>query len=117
MLFSDEYKEPSAPAEATLRERGSRFLAFAYPVQDEATLKSLLQSVKLQFPDATHHCYAVVMHPDKSYQRSNDDGEPSNTAGRPILRMILSKDLTNVLVVVVRYFGGTQLGIPGLIKA
>lgn len=117
MLFSDEYKEPSAPAEATLRERGSRFLAFAYPVQNEATLKSLLQSVKQQFPDATHHCYAVVMHPDKSYQRSNDDGEPSNTAGRPILRMILSKDLTNVLVVVVRYFGGTQLGIPGLIKA
>lgn len=117
MLFSDEYTEPAGHGESLLRERGSRFLGYAFPVHTEAELKRYLQQIKQQYPDATHHCYAVVMHPDQSYQRSTDDGEPSNTAGRPIQRAILSTGITNALVIVVRYYGGTQLGIPGLIKA
>ena len=117
MLFSDDYTEPAGSGESVLRERGSRFLGYTFPVHTEAELKQYLQQIKQQYPDATHHCYAVVMHPDQSYQRSTDDGEPSNTAGRPILRAILSAGITNVLVIVVRYYGGTQLGIPGLIKA
>jgi uncharacterized YigZ family protein len=117
MLFSDEYTEPAGNGESSLRERGSRFLGYAFPVHNETELKHYLQQIKQQYPDATHHCYAVVMHPDQSYQRSTDDGEPPNTAGRPIQRAILSAGLTNVLVIVVRYYGGTQLGIPGLIKA
>jgi uncharacterized YigZ family protein len=117
MLFSDEYTEPAGNGESSLRERGSRFLGFAFPVRDENEIKQSLQQIKQKYPDATHHCYGAIMHPDQSYQRSTDDGEPSNTAGRPILRAILSAGLTNVLVIVVRYYGGTQLGIPGLIKA
>ena len=117
MLFSDEYTEPAGNGESTLRDRGSRFMGYAFPVWIESDMKNYLQQIKKQYPDATHHCYAVVMHPDQSYQRSTDDGEPSNTAGRPILRAILSAGLTNVLVIVVRYYGGTQLGIPGLINA
>lgn len=117
MLFSDVYKEPVNASEASLRERGSRFLAYAYPVKQESDIKEKLQTLRQQYPDATHHCYAYVLNPDKSAQRANDDGEPSNSAGKPILRAILSSDLTNLLVVVVRYFGGTQLGIPGLIQA
>lgn len=117
MLFSDEYFEPAGSAESSVRERGSRFLGFVFPVRTELEYKNKLHAIKQQYPDATHHCFAVVMHPDQSYQRSTDDGEPSNTAGRPILRAIVSAGLTNVLVIVVRYYGGTQLGIPGLIKA
>lgn len=117
MLFSDTYKEPITASTANLRERGSRFLGFAWPVKSESEIKTHLHQIKQEFPDATHHCYAWVLHPDKSAQRANDDGEPSNSAGKPILRAIVSSDLTNVLVVVVRYFGGTMLGIPGLIQA
>jgi len=117
MLFSDEYTEPAGTGESTLRERESRFLGYAFPVHTEAEMKQYLQQIKQKFPDATHYCYAVVMHPDQSYQLSTADGEPSNTAGRTILRAILSAGLTNVLLIVVRYYGGTQLGIPGLIKA
>lgn len=117
MLFSDTYKEPTTTSTANLRDRGSRFLGFAWPVKSESEIKTYLHQIKQEFPDATHHCYAWVLHPDKSAQRANDDGEPSNSAGKPILRAIVSSDLTNVLVVVVRYFGGTMLGIPGLIQA
>lgn len=117
MLFSDTYKEPLSEGKANLRERGSRFLAFLYPVKSEAEVKWRLQELRTFYPDATHHCYAYCIHPDKSAQRSNDDGEPSNSAGKPILRAIIAADLTNILVVVVRYFGGTMLGIPGLIQA
>jgi len=117
MLFSDNYFEPIADTHQNLREKGSKFLAFLYPVKLEEEIKKHLQELKSKYPDATHHCYAWVLHPDKSAQRSSDDGEPSGSAGKPILRAILSSGLTNVLVVVVRYFGGTQLGIQGLIKA
>lgn len=116
-LFSDTYSVPANKAEAHLRERGSRFLAYAVPCSDEAAAQQALQDLKKQFPDATHHCYAMVLGADGAYQKSSDDGEPAYSAGKPILRAILASGLTNVLVVVVRYFGGTQLGIPGLIQA
>lgn len=116
-LFSDTYSVPANKAEAHLRERGSRFLAYAVPCSDEAAAQQALQDLKKQFPDATHHCYAMVLGADGAYQKSSDDGEPAYSAGKPILRAILASELTNVLVVVVRYFGGTQLGIPGLIQA
>lgn len=117
MLFSDTYLEPQTEGKANLRERGSRFLSFAFPVKSEEEIKWKLQELRTFYPDATHHCYAYILHSDKSAQRANDDGEPGNSAGKPILRAILSADLTNVLVVVVRYYGGTNLGIPGLIQA
>jgi uncharacterized YigZ family protein len=116
-LFSDTYSVPANKAEAHLRERGSRFLAYAIPSPDELAAQQALQDLKKQFPDATHHCYAMVIGADGAYQKSSDDGEPAYSAGKPILRAILASGLTNVLAVVVRYFGGTQLGIPGLIQA
>lgn len=117
MLFSDTYQEIQMDAESSLRERGSRFLAYSFLVKSEIQVKEKLQLLKSKFPDATHHCYAFVLGQGSEAQRFNDDGEPSGSAGRPILRAILSLQLTNVLVVVVRYFGGTLLGIPGLIEA
>ena len=117
MLFSDEYWVVAKSAESSLRERGSRFLAYTYPVNNEVEVKILLEQLKVKYPDATHHCYAYVIGAGSEAQRANDDGEPANSAGKPILRAILSAQLTNVLVVVVRYFGGTLLGIPGLINA
>jgi uncharacterized YigZ family protein len=117
MLFSDTYNEVVQNAEASLRERGSKFLAYSYIVYNELEVKKYLSELKSQYPDATHHCYAYVIGQGSEAQRANDDGEPSNSAGKPILRAILSKQLTNVLVVVVRYFGGTLLGIPGLIES
>jgi len=117
MLFSDEYLVIAKKAEASLRERGSKFLAYAYPVESEQEVKAFLEQLKTKYPDATHHCYAYVIGAGSEAQRANDDGEPANSAGKPILRAIVSSQLTNVLVVVVRYFGGTLLGIPGLINA
>lgn len=117
MLFSDTYNEITQNAESSLRERGSKFLAYSYIVYNELEVKKHLNELKSKYPDATHHCYAYVIGQGSEAQRANDDGEPSNSAGRPILRAILSKQLTNVLVVVVRYFGGTLLGIPGLIES
>ena len=116
-LFSDTYNEIVQESETSLRERGSRFLAYSFKVFSESEVKEKLQILKSKYPDATHHCYAYVIGQGQEAQRANDDGEPSNSAGRPILRAIISADVTNVLVVVVRYFGGTMLGIPGLIQA
>ena len=117
MLFSDEYKTITQASQGSFRDKGSRFLAFAFPVLSEQEVKHHLESLKKQYYDATHHCYAYVLGFDKSAYRVNDDGEPSGTAGRPIYGQILSTDLTNVLIVVVRYYGGTNLGVPGLINA
>jgi uncharacterized YigZ family protein len=113
----DFFLSPAAPANAEYKDRGSRFIAFSYPVESENEVKKYLEALKQAYPDATHHCYAYVLGKNRENQRSSDDGEPSNTAGKPILRQILSKELSNVLVVVVRYFGGVQLGVPGLIQA
>jgi len=117
MLFSDTYKTPDSPAQAELRERSSKFLAYVFPVANEQEIKQHLLDLRREFPDATHHCYAWKLGIDDTHQRANDDGEPANTAGRPILRTIQSAGITNVLVVVVRYFGGKLLGVPGLIQA
>ena len=117
MLFSDTYYEIQNDAESSLREKGSRFLAYSFAVKSELQIKEKLHQLKSKSPDATHHCYAFVLGQGSEAQRFNDDGEPSGSAGRPILRAILSAQLTNVLIVVVRYFGGTLLGIPGLIEA
>lgn len=113
-MEEDSYRTISAPAEAGTRERGSRFLAYAWPVENEGQVRELLESLRKKYYDATHHCYAWRI---GGHERANDDGEPAGTAGRPILGQILSRGLSNVLVVVVRYFGGTKLGVPGLIAA
>lgn len=116
-LFDDTYKTITTTSEGTFRDKGSKFIAYAYPFEDENDLKDLLDAVKSEHPKARHWCYAYRLTPDRSVFRVNDDGEPSGSAGRPILNTLLSNDLTNILVVVVRYFGGTLLGIPGLINA
>lgn len=92
-------------------------MSYVFPVKNEEDVKIILQEIKKDHFAAAHHCYAYVLGFDKEIQKSNDDREPSNTAGKPILRSILAKDLTNTLVVVVRYFGGKLLGVPGLIQA
>ena len=117
MLFDDTYLTIDKPSEAIFRDRGSRFLAFTYPVKSEADIKAILTSLKTEHPKANHHCWAMRLGIDRSVFRLNDDGEPSGTAGRPILNILLSRNITNILVVVVRYFGGTLLGVPGLINA
>jgi len=117
MLFSDEYKTIVQSAQGSFRDKGSRFLAFASPAGSEQEVKRHLEVLRKQYYDATHHCYAYVLGFDKSAYRVNDDGEPAGTAGKPIHGQILSNDLTNILIVVIRYYGGTNLGIPGLIHA
>jgi len=117
MLFDDTYRTIEKPVEGLFRDRGSKFLAFAYPVTNEIELKNNLAQLKAEHSKANHHCWAMRLTPDRSIFRINDDGEPSGTAGRPILNTLLSRDLTNLAVVVVRYFGGTLLGVPGLINA
>ncbi|TWR26636.1 YigZ family protein [Mucilaginibacter achroorhodeus] len=117
MLFQDTYKTISEPVEAIFRDRGSKFLAYAYPVSSDSDIKPIVAKLKADHPKANHHCWAIRLGIDRSVFRVNDDGEPSGTAGRPILNTLLSKDITNTLVVVVRYFGGTLLGVPGLINA
>ena len=117
MLFNDTYLTIEKPVEGIFRDRGSKFLGFAYPINSEADIKLLLTGLKNEHPKANHHCWAMRLGIDRSVFRINDDGEPSGTAGRPILNTLLSRNVTNVLVVVVRYFGGTLLGVPGLINA
>ncbi|MEO7212201.1 YigZ family protein [Mucilaginibacter sp.] len=117
MLFDDTYKTITQPAEGIFRDRGSKFLGYAYPISSDADIKPIIAKLKAEHPKANHHCWAIRLGIDRSVFRVNDDGEPSGTAGRPILNILLSKNITNVLVVVVRYFGGTLLGVPGLINA
>ena len=117
MLFDDQYKTIKNTSEGVYRDKGSKFLSFAYPFQKEEQLKEIIAKLKSEHPKANHHCYAYRLTPDRSIFRANDDGEPSGTAGRPILNTLLSRDLTNILIIVVRYFGGTLLGVSGLINA
>ena len=113
----DQYRTIAEPAEAIYKERSSKFLTYAYPVENEEQIKELLDALRKRYYDATHHCYAYRLGPQGEIFRANDDGEPSGTAGKPILGQLLSSELTNCLVVVVRYFGGTKLGVSGLIQA
>ncbi len=117
MLFSDTYLTIKKNTEAIFKDKGSKFLAFAYPVENDHQIKEILNQLKKEHHTANHHCYAYRLGADKMNFRANDDGEPNNTAGKPILGQIQSNDLTNVLIVVVRYFGGTLLGVSGLINA
>jgi len=99
------------------KDKGSKFLSFAFPVKDEKEIKTKVDQLRKEYFDARHHCYAYRLGADKQVFRVNDDGEPSGTAGKPIFGQIVSKELTNILIVVVRYFGGTLLGTGGLINA
>jgi uncharacterized YigZ family protein len=117
MLFDDSYLSISKSTEGIFRDRGSRFIAFAFPVKSEQEIKEILNQLRKEHHGANHHCYAWRLGADKQSYRANDDGEPNNSAGKPILGQIQSKDLTNILIVVVRYFGGTLLGVSGLINA
>lgn len=111
------YNTIEQPAIAEFKDRGSKFLAYSFPVQNIDTCKKQLALLKKEHPKAVHHCLAYRIGIDGSTFRVSDDGEPAGSAGRPILGQIDSKQLTNIMVVVVRYFGGTLLGVPGLINA
>ncbi len=115
--MKDQYRTIAAEATGLYKEKGSKFLAFAYPVTTEEEIKERLAALRERYFDARHHCYAYALGAEREAFRINDDGEPSSTAGRPIYGQILSNDLTNILIVVVRYFGGIKLGVPGLINA
>lgn len=117
MLFDDIYKTIETTGQGLYKEKGSRFISFAIPVLNETEVKKELELLRNKYHDARHHCYAYVIGFDKNGSRANDDGEPSGTAGRPILGQIVSADLTNTLIVVIRYFGGIKLGVSGLIQA
>jgi uncharacterized YigZ family protein len=117
MLFSDTYMTIESEAHGLFRDRGSRFIAIAIPVSSQEEIKSRLAELRKEYHDARHHCFAWMLAPDRQAWRISDDGEPSGTAGKPILGQINSRELTNVLVVVIRYFGGTLLGVSGLINA
>lgn len=116
-MAADSYKTIARAAETTYRQLSSKFYTYAYPVESEEEIKEHLDALRKRWYDATHHCYAWRLGPHGEQFRANDDGEPSSTAGKPILGQLLSQEITNCLVVVVRYFGGTKLGVPGLIAA
>lgn len=115
--MEDKYLTINAPSEGLYKEKGSKFIAFAVPVSNVEQIKTILEEKRKEHHDARHVCYAYILGVDKADYRSNDDGEPSGTAGRPILGSLLSAGVTNVLIAVVRYFGGTKLGTSGLINA
>ena len=117
MSNPDYYQTIEKACFAEYKDRGSKFIAYAYPVQSTEDCKQYLQQLKKEHPKAVHHCFAYRLGWDGNLFRVSDDGEPSGTAGRPILGQIDSKQLTNLSVIVVRYFGGTLLGVPGLINA
>lgn len=116
-MADDTYLSLAISSEGSYREKGSKFLAFAYPVRTEEEIKSCLDELRKKYYDARHHCYAYILGKDKEDYRANDDGEPNHSAGDPILGQIRSNELADILVVVVRYFGGTKLGVSGLINA
>jgi len=117
MAEFDTYRTIKQRSEGVFRDRGSKFLAFAFPVYTRDEIKNTLDALRKEYHDARHHCYAYRLGAAKETFRANDDGEPSGSAGNPILGQIRSKDLSNILIVVVRYFGGTLLGVGGLINA
>jgi uncharacterized YigZ family protein len=111
------YRTVQSPSQGNFKEKGSKFLSFAYPVRSEAEVKLRVEALKKEYFDARHHCFAWILGAAKERFRAFDDGEPNHSAGDPILGQIKSKNLTNVLIVVVRYFGGVKLGVGGLINA
>jgi len=113
----ETYKTIKSPSEGIYKDRGSKFLAFAFPVENETVVKNYQAELRKKYFDARHHVYAFRIGADKKLYRCSDDGEPANSSGPPVLGQIQSFDLTNILIVVIRYFGGIKLGIPGLINA
>lgn len=116
-IVTDSYKSISVLSKGLYKDNGSKFISFAYPIEQEEEVKTILTQIKKEYFDARHHCYAYRIGYQGDKWRINDDGEPSSTAGKPILGQILSNELSDILIVVVRYFGGIKLGVPGLIKA
>ena len=117
MKEADYYYTVEKAAVAEFKDRGSKFIAYSFPIKNTTDFKKNLQEIKKEHPKASHHCFAYRLGTDGNNFRVSDDGEPSGTAGKPILGQIDSKNLTDILIVVVRYFGGTLLGVPGLINA
>lgn len=115
--MEDTYKTISKTSEGLFKDKGSKFISYAFPVESEDEIRNIVLTIKKEHHSARHHCYAWRLGHEKLVFRANDDGEPSSTAGKPILGQIQSYDLTNILIVVVRYFGGTLLGVSGLINA
>ena len=115
--ISDTYRSIAAPSKGIYKELGSKFLAFAHPVETEEEAKNIIAALRKEYFDARHHCFAWRLGLTGEPYRFSDDGEPSSTAGRPIHGQLLSQELSDILVVVVRYFGGVKLGVPGLIRA
>jgi uncharacterized YigZ family protein len=116
-MKDDFYFTISETTTAEYKEKGSKFLAFSYPVSTELQIKEIIQETKKKYYDARHVCYAYIIGTENRIMKAHDDGEPAHTAGTPILNQIRSKNITQTLVVVVRYFGGTKLGVSGLIEA
>jgi uncharacterized YigZ family protein len=116
-MNTDTYKTIISPSQGLYKEKGSRFISLAMPVSDQEEIKPLIDKTRKEYHDARHHCYAYMIGHERNIWRVNDDGEPSGTAGKPILGQINSFGLTNILIVVIRYFGGTLLGVSGLINA
>jgi uncharacterized YigZ family protein len=116
-MESDNYKTIRSSSAGIYKEKGSRFLSFAFPVSSQEEIKPIIEGIRKEYYDARHHCYAYMIGKNRLIWRINDDDEPSGTAGRPILGQINSFGLTNILIVVSRYFGGTLLGVSGLINA
>jgi uncharacterized YigZ family protein len=116
-LHEKEFLTISQPSQGLFKDRGSKFFGFAFPFEDENRLKEIIENLKREHHNARHFCFAYRVNPRNIAERANDDGEPNHSAGTPILGQIHSAELVNILVVVVRYFGGTKLGVPGLINA
>jgi uncharacterized YigZ family protein len=116
-MNSDTYITIVSSSQGLYKEKGSRFISFAIPVSGQDEIKSLIDKIRKEHHEARHHCYAYMIGHERNIWRVNDDGEPSGTAGRPILGQINSHGLTNIIIVVCRYFGGTLLGVSGLINA
>jgi len=116
-METDSYKTIKALSQGVFKDKGSKFISFVYPVSEQESVKPIIDDIKKKYRDASHHCYAYMIGHKYDNWRVNDDGEPSGTAGKPILGQINSAGLTNILIVVVRYFGGTLLGTSGLINA
>jgi uncharacterized YigZ family protein len=115
--MTDSYKTIKKESQGYFKDKGSKFLAFAFPVKSEEEIKEILTRLRKEHHSARHHCYAWRLGSEEITFRANDDGEPSSTAGKPILGQLLSFEVTNILIIVVRYFGGTLLGVSGLINA
>ncbi len=116
-MVDDHFLTIKNPSEGIYKEKGSKFLSFAFPVNNEETVKEIFETITTKHHNARHHCFAYVIGANKENVRANDAGEPANSAGKPILNQINKNNLTNILVIVVRYFGGKLLGMGGLVNA